>query len=101
MSPRLREAGIDAEAMREDAKQYVEAATPPGWEAVMIGSPWPESVCPSPACQQPITVENISIGVLTRRLERTRTLLFVLAIVCDRCVDDSYRLSTLAILTFQ
>ena len=97
----LRDAGIDPDGMREDARRLVEEATPPGWEAVMVRSPWPESECPCPACRRPITVENVSIGVLTKRLERPRTLLFVLAVVCDGCVDDSYRLSTLAILTFQ
>lgn len=101
MNPRLRAAGIDPEAMREDARKFVEQATPPGWQAVMVRSPWPDSVCPCPACQRPITVENVGIGVLTKRLERPRVLLFALAVVCDGCVEDSYRLSTLAILTFQ
>lgn len=94
----LQRAGIDVEAMRADAQAAVEAATPVGWQAMMIRSPWSEQHCP--ACDVAITVENLGVAALTKRLERPRVLLFALAIVCDRCVSSSYRLGTLAGRTF-
>jgi hypothetical protein len=97
----LRDAGIDVEVMREDARDAVEAATPPGWVAVMIRSPWHEEDCPSPGCGTHIHTGNLGIAVLTKKLHRVRTLLFTLTVVCEDCASDRDRLSLLSVLTFQ
>ena len=82
----LRAAGIDVEAMRADARATVDAATPPGWQVVMIRNPWPEAECPF--CGSPIAVHNMGVAALTRPLQRARVVLFVLAVVCDACVGE-------------
>lgn len=94
----LRAAGIDVDAMREDARAAVDRQTPAGWEAVMIRSPWPDDQCP--VCGVVIEPENMGVATLTRRLARPRVLLFTLTIVCDGCVGDSRRLGALAGRTF-
>ena len=95
----LRAAGVDVEAMREDARAAVDAATPPDWQAVMIRSPWDDSRCPS--CWVEITVESMGVAALTKRLERARAILFTLTVVCDRCVRNPFRLGALAAQTFE
>ena len=95
----LSRAGVDVEALRADAQAAVEAETPDGWVALMVRSPWRESACPS--CGAVVTVENMGVAALTRRLERPRTLLFALVVVCDRCVADSRWLDVLAERVFE
>jgi hypothetical protein len=98
---RLRDAGVDIEELRANGEAAVRAATPMNWDALLVRSPWSEWECPVPACGCEITPENIGMAVLTKRLERPRTLLFVLAVVCEDCAEDSDRLNILSVLTFQ
>ena len=99
INDKLRQAGVDVEAMRADAQAVVEAATPPGWQATMLRNPWPEEWCPS--CGVEITVESMGVAALTKRLGRPRVLLFTLTIVCEHCAEDSDRLDALAERTFE
>jgi hypothetical protein len=94
----LRAIGVDVDALRDDAKQIVQEATPAGWQAILVRSRWPEDHCPG--CRAPITGDNLAIATLTRRLNQPCVLLFTLVIVCDRCVKQDWRLGGLAAITF-
>lgn len=95
----LRAAGVDVDAMRADARAAVAEATPDGWEAVHVRSPWPAARCPH--CGAVLDGGNAAVGVLTRRLHRARVLLFALAPVCGECVQRPNRLAALALKTFE
>lgn len=96
---RLRLAGVDVDAMRADAQAAVDEATPEGWRAIMLRSPWEQERCPG--CWDHLTVDNLAVAALTWRLERTQTLLFSLTVVCDQCVRNQVQLDHLAERTFE
>ena len=95
----LRAAGVDVDAMRDDARATVKSATPEGWESVMIRSPWPTDRCPS--CYSSLDWHTVAIAATVKRLHRAQVLLFSLIFVCERCVRNPVKLGTLAARTFE